>query len=157
VAVLYEGRQIYFGPKDHAKAYFTALGYHCPDRQTTADFLTSVTSPAERVVRPGFERKVPRTPDEFAEAWRRSNARAQLLREMDAFEDEFPLSSDQVNKLHVARNAQHSSLALVLRFPSPGPIPLADALLQEERVSLHGVGADPDRALRDERRAETSR
>jgi hypothetical protein len=36
------------------------------ERQTTADFLTSLTSPAERIVKPGFENMVPRTPDEFA-------------------------------------------------------------------------------------------
>ncbi|KAK4242765.1 ABC-2 type transporter-domain-containing protein [Achaetomium macrosporum] len=110
IVAMYQASQPAY--KDDAKAYFTGLGYHCPDRQTTADFLTSVTSPAERVVRPGFERRVPRTPDEFAEAWRRSEARARLLREMDAFEREFPLGSeDQVEKLHSARKAQQTSLA----------------------------------------------
>ncbi len=66
VTVLYEGRQIYFGPTETAKEYFTNMGFHCPERQTTPDFLTSLTNAQERVVRPGFENKVPRTPDEFA-------------------------------------------------------------------------------------------
>lgn len=43
--VLYEGRQIYFGPVDRAKAYFENMGWACPQRQTTGDFLTSVTNP----------------------------------------------------------------------------------------------------------------
>lgn len=36
------------------------MGYECPQRQTTADFLTSLTNPAERVVRPGHENRVPK-------------------------------------------------------------------------------------------------
>ena len=40
VCVLYEGRQIYFGDKEAAKTFFINLGFECPDRQTTADFLT---------------------------------------------------------------------------------------------------------------------
>lgn len=40
--VLYEGRQIYFGPTDEAKEYFEQMGWYCPPRQTTGDFLTYV-------------------------------------------------------------------------------------------------------------------
>ncbi|KAI9876370.1 MAG: hypothetical protein M1830_006664 [Pleopsidium flavum] len=47
VTVLYEGRQIYFGRADSAKAYFIRLGFVCPGRATTGDFLTSLTNPAE--------------------------------------------------------------------------------------------------------------
>ncbi|KAG9770930.1 pleiotropic drug resistance protein, ABC superfamily, partial [Aureobasidium melanogenum] len=65
--LLYEGRQIYFGPASEAKAYFVNLGFECPSRQTTPDFLTSMTFPAERITRPGCH--PPRTPDEFAAAW----------------------------------------------------------------------------------------
>ena len=49
--VLYEGRQIYFGPASQAKRYFEKQGWFCPTRQTTGDFLTSVTNPQERVAR----------------------------------------------------------------------------------------------------------
>ena len=41
VVLLYEGRQIYFGRTTEAKEFFLELGYDCPRRQTTADFLTS--------------------------------------------------------------------------------------------------------------------
>lgn len=40
VTVLYEGRQIYFGRIHDAKKFFIDMGFECPDRQTTADFLT---------------------------------------------------------------------------------------------------------------------
>ncbi|KAK9388454.1 P-loop containing nucleoside triphosphate hydrolase protein [Lipomyces mesembrius] len=53
--VLYEGRQIYFGCANSAKDFFTSMGYYCPARQTTGDFLTSITNPSERQTREGFE------------------------------------------------------------------------------------------------------
>ncbi|CAG7943670.1 unnamed protein product [Penicillium salamii] len=86
VIVLYEGRQIYFGSAADARRFFTEMGFDCPDRQTTADFLTSLTSPTERVVCPGFEHCVPRTPDEFAERWKASLDRTKLLAEIKANE-----------------------------------------------------------------------
>ncbi|KAK7414106.1 Multidrug resistance protein [Neonectria punicea] len=57
VLVLYKGRQIFFGKATRAKEYFEELGFDCPEQQTTADFLTSMTSPSERIVRPGWEDK----------------------------------------------------------------------------------------------------
>lgn len=114
MAVLYEGRQIYFGPKDAAKKYFTDMGYHCPDRQTTADFLTSLTNPCERVTKSGYEKKVPRTPEEFAQAWRQSEMGAQILRDIAAFEEEYPMEIQQIQKLEAARKSQQSSLTYVL-------------------------------------------
>jgi ABC-type multidrug transport system ATPase subunit/ABC-type multidrug transport system permease subunit len=80
--VLYQGRQIYFGPADKARQYFIDMGYECPQRQTTGDFLTSVTNPSERKARPGFENRVPRTPDEFAAYWKKSDEHADLQKEI---------------------------------------------------------------------------
>lgn len=70
--MLYEGRQIYFGPASDAKAFFERQGWYCPTRQTTGDFLTSVTNPLERKAREGMEEKVPRTPEDFERYWRAS-------------------------------------------------------------------------------------
>ncbi|KAL8782450.1 MAG: hypothetical protein Q9213_005380 [Squamulea squamosa] len=91
VAVLYEGRQIYFGDIHAAKTFFVDLGFACPPRQTTADFLTSLTSPAERVVRKGFEGRTPSTPDEFAAVWQNSTDRARLFQEIQAFDSQYPI------------------------------------------------------------------
>ena len=84
--VLYEGRQIYFGPVGEAKAYFESMGWYCPPRQTTGDFLTSVTNPDERKARKGFEQKVPRTPDEFESYWKKSSNFASVLTEIEDHE-----------------------------------------------------------------------
>ncbi|KAL6404573.1 ATPase [Ilyonectria robusta] len=79
VLVLYQGRQIFFGKTGEAKAYFERLGFVCPEQQTTADFLTSMTNHQERIIRPGWENKTPRSPDEFAQAWKKSAHRQRLL------------------------------------------------------------------------------
>ena len=49
--------------------------------------LTSITSPAERIIKPGYERLVPRTPKEFYRYWRRSPERQALLEEIDEYLD----------------------------------------------------------------------
>ncbi|RMJ10740.1 hypothetical protein CDV36_009623 [Fusarium kuroshium] len=85
VLVLYEGRQIFFGLANEAQAYFEELGFKCPEQQTTADFLTSMTSPAERLIRPGFNGKVPVTADDFAQCWKDSAARARLSIEIEDY------------------------------------------------------------------------
>lgn len=105
VAVLYEGRQIYFGNIHAAKGFFINMGFECPARQTTADFLTSITNPAERIVRPGFEGRTPFTPEEFAAAWEKSDDRAQLLKEIDEFNAQYPVGGEHLEKFKESRRA----------------------------------------------------
>lgn len=49
-----------------------------------------MTSPRERVVRRGFETKVPKTPDEFADRWIRSKERQALLDEIEEYQRKHP-------------------------------------------------------------------
>ncbi|KAL4866663.1 hypothetical protein BDV12DRAFT_187304 [Aspergillus spectabilis] len=106
--VLYEGRQIYFGSTKDAKRFFVDMGFECPERQTTADFLTSLTSSLERLVRPGYEDRVPRTPDEFAAAWKRSDEHAKLMVEIEEYERQYPIGGPSYNAFLDARKAMHS-------------------------------------------------
>lgn len=108
VTLLYEGRQIYFGPTDEAKDFFTNLGFQCPERQTTADFLTSLTSPAERVVKDGYEKTVPRTPDEFVLAWKNSVAYRKLQKEIADYDGQYPLDGEALQKFVNSRKAMQS-------------------------------------------------
>jgi ABC-type multidrug transport system permease subunit/ABC-type multidrug transport system ATPase subunit len=116
VTVLYEGRQIYFGRTTEAKEFFTNMGFECPERQTTADFLTSLTSPAERIVKKGFENLVPRTPDEFAAAWKNSKDYKELLREIEEFDKTYPIGGESLQKFVDSRRAMQ---AKNLRIRSP--------------------------------------
>lgn len=90
VTVLYEGRQIYFGPCKDAVEYFTTMGWYHPPRQTAGDFLTAITNPSERQVRDGMENQVPRTADDFAEYWKKSPQYAYLQEEISQHHQDFP-------------------------------------------------------------------
>ena len=106
--VLYEGRQIYFGPCDEAKQYFIDMGWECPARQTTGDFLTSVTNPSERRVREGYEGKVPRTPDEFEKYWKESPQCKALKQETNDHEEEFPMGGRTLDAFHESRKGMQA-------------------------------------------------
>lgn len=124
MAVVYEGRQIYFVPVDYARTYFTDLEYICLDRQTTADFLTSLTSPAERVIRPGFESRVPRTPDEFVQVWKKSDTFKKMMQEISDFEETYPEGGETVQSFQVSRQAEKASL---MYNPPPFPTDFVQA------------------------------
>ncbi|ORX90944.1 putative ABC transporter [Basidiobolus meristosporus CBS 931.73] len=125
VTVLYEGRQIYFGRTDEAREFFTTMGFECPERQTTADFLTSLTSPSERIIKPGFEGQVPNTPDEFAAAWKKSKAYAKLMREIEEYEQAYPIGGESVGKFIESRKAMQAKSQ---RVKSPYTISVGDQI-----------------------------
>ncbi|KAL4747049.1 hypothetical protein BDW72DRAFT_209891 [Aspergillus terricola var. indicus] len=95
VTVLYEGRMIFFGPTRTAKGFFERMGWVCPARQTTGDFLTSITNPLERKARAGMEDIVPKTPEDFETYWRQSPEYKTLLGEMAEFETQHPAGNDE--------------------------------------------------------------
>ncbi|KAF2430765.1 pleiotropic drug resistance protein, ABC superfamily [Tothia fuscella] len=107
--VLYEGREIYFGPADQAKAFFEEQGWYCPPRQTTGDFLTAVTNPLERKARDGMEDKVPRTPDDFEAYWQNSQAARSNEIEIAQHEKDFPLGGRVVEELRQQKNEAQAS------------------------------------------------
>ena len=110
VVVLYEGYQIFFGKADKAKEYFVKMGYKCPQRQTMADFLTSLTNPTEREPLSGYENKVPRTPKEFEAYWKQSPEYSALIQDMDSYLIECEKLNTKKNyqKSHVARQSEHT-------------------------------------------------
>jgi len=109
--VLYEGRQIYFGSAKMARKYFIDMGWKCPARQTTGDFLTSVTNPDERRVRPGYEQMVPHTPQDFEQYWLKSEAFRTCQKEIELYEQEFPSEGPVVKEfydVHRIRQVKHT-------------------------------------------------
>lgn len=106
--VLYEGRQIYFGRADEARQYFIDLGFHCPARATTPDFLTSMTSPQERIVRAGFEGRAPNTPDDFARAWKESEHYRRLQAEIEEYKVAHPLNGPDAEVFRASKQAQQA-------------------------------------------------
>ncbi|KAI1461133.1 ABC-2 type transporter [Annulohypoxylon moriforme] len=86
VLLIDQGQCLYYGPSDRAKQYFQDLGFDCPERWTTADFLTSVTDPHERSVRSGWEDRIPRSAQDFAEVYRKSDAYQLNLEDIKDYE-----------------------------------------------------------------------
>ncbi|CAK7891667.1 pleiotropic ABC efflux transporter of multiple drugs Cdr1p [[Candida] anglica] len=111
VCVLYEGYQIFYGKADTAKEFFMNMGYDCPQRQTTADFLTSVTNPSERIVRPGYEKIIPRTPKEFEAYWRKSSEYTALIADIEEYFKtcEAKNAKEVYHEAHVAKQSKHLS------------------------------------------------
>lgn len=85
VTVVYLGKQIYWGSAVTAKAYFENMGYECPQRMTTPEFLTSITDPNGRFTKPGFEGKVPQSSEEFEQYWLNSPEYQHLLSEYETY------------------------------------------------------------------------
>ena len=88
VVLMDEGKCLYYGPTEQAAEYFEDLGFQRPQRWTTADFLTSVTDEHERQVREGYEDRIPRSPQQFEDAFRRSKAYERNLQDIESLEQQ---------------------------------------------------------------------
>lgn len=88
VILIEEGKCAYFGPTQEAKAYFERLGFECPPRWTTPDFLTSVSDPHARRVKSGWESRIPRTGQDFQRIYRASEVHDETMADIDDFEKE---------------------------------------------------------------------
>lgn len=86
VLVIDQGRMVFQGPANEAKQYFIDLGLYCADRETTADFLTSVTDPIQRVFREGYEAQAPKTAEEFERAFKNSANYKKVLADVEDYE-----------------------------------------------------------------------
>ncbi|KAG1138899.1 hypothetical protein G6F38_010219 [Rhizopus arrhizus] len=86
VMVLDEGRCIYFGPTATAKPYFEEMGFYCPDRKSTPDFLTGLCNMNEREYREGYKNKVPVNSVQFEKAYKESAVYSEMMRERDEYE-----------------------------------------------------------------------
>lgn len=91
VLVLDEGKQIYYGPMTQARPFMETLGFICDDSANVADFLTGVTVPTERRIRPEMEMQFPRTADAIRERYQATDIRKDMESEYS-----FP-SSDIAN------------------------------------------------------------
>ncbi|KAJ0272983.1 hypothetical protein COL922a_014615, partial [Colletotrichum nupharicola] len=71
-----------------------------------------MTSPKERVVQPGFEHQVPKTPDQFAARWKASPERARLVQAIHSYNDRYA-DGQQLEAFKQSRRAQQAKLQRV--------------------------------------------
>ncbi|KAF4956228.1 hypothetical protein FSARC_11627 [Fusarium sarcochroum] len=88
VLLIDQGRMLYQGPIKNAEAYFHALGYHRLPRQTLSDFLTSVASSDEDIIRKDAKDSVPRGAENLERAFRESKAFQDVQDEIRLYETE---------------------------------------------------------------------
>jgi ABC-type multidrug transport system ATPase subunit len=93
VLLLDEGRCIYFGPVGQARQYFEDLGFYCPPRKSTPDFLTGLCNPLEREIKSGFESSAPSNAIAFEQRFKESKIYSTMMAELDAYEQQ--LATDQ--------------------------------------------------------------
>ncbi|KYR00643.1 ABC transporter G family protein [Tieghemostelium lacteum] len=104
VLILEKGRCIYFGPIHHAKQYFMDLGFDCEPRKSTPDFLTGVTNPQERLVKPGFEDRVPQTSEDFEKCWKESKYYHEQLQLQADYEKQVEVQQPSIDFIHQFRH-----------------------------------------------------
>jgi len=111
VCVIYDGRMVYYGPASLARQYFIDMGYEPANRQTTPDFLVAVTDPKARIIREGYESRVPRTADEFAECYLRSYVGLVNQGDMDAYLNDFVGKPQNALAYRESAWAEHATTA----------------------------------------------
>lgn len=82
VLVIDEGKQIFYGPRSEARPFMESFGFVCDDGANVSDFLTGVTVPSERKIRPGWETRFPRNGSELRDAYYASQTKPAMDQEL---------------------------------------------------------------------------
>ncbi|KAK9785219.1 putative ABC-2 type transporter [Seiridium cardinale] len=98
VLVLDGGKEIYYGPMTQARPFMEELGFIYQDGANVADFLTGVTVPTERQIRPGFENTFPRDAETLEAKYEESQIHAEMIAEYD-----FPTTEEANEKTKLFR------------------------------------------------------
>lgn len=106
VLLLDEGYCIYYGPTSGAKQYFEDLGFYCPPRKSTPDFLTGLCNPIEREFLPGFEDSAPKYATDFQERYRDSQICKSMNDDIKDYE-QVVLNEGHANKFAEAIREEH--------------------------------------------------
>lgn len=73
------------------------MGFVCSEQTTTGDFLTSITNPIARIVQPNSQACSLRSAQDFADVWKASMERSQVLEDIRKYNDRFPLGLHQTD------------------------------------------------------------
>ncbi|KAF9526334.1 pleiotropic drug resistance ABC transporter [Crepidotus variabilis] len=132
VCLIYEGRMAYYGPASQARQYFINLGYEPANRQTTPDFLVSVTDPNARIPRQVMHAP-PRSAVEFADYFRASNFGQRNKEEITSMRDDLRDRKEGVEAYQSSAEAEHTKMA---RAQSPY---IQSILVQSQEVVIRQV------------------
>ena len=111
VCLIYEGRMVYFGPIHLARQYFIDMGYVPANRQTTPDFLVSVTDPLGRTTKEdnsGSHHPIPQTSLEFEEYYKNSEIMKMNLEDIRSYKVENVDKPDRKVAYKESAKAEHA-------------------------------------------------
>ncbi|KAH7067890.1 ABC-2 type transporter-domain-containing protein [Paraphoma chrysanthemicola] len=127
VLVLDEGKQIYYGPREEARPFMESLGFVCREGANVADFLTGVTVPSEREIRPDFETRFPRTNIELHQIYQQSDIKTLMDRELG-----YPFTEEAKTNTRLFEEAIHKDKSPHLQKSSPMTV----SFMQQVRASV---------------------
>ncbi|KAI9007573.1 ABC-2 type transporter-domain-containing protein [Phycomyces nitens] len=110
IILLDDGYCLYFGPVEQAKPYFEKMGFFCPPRKSTPDFLTGICNPLEREFQPGFENSVPQFAHQFQERYLSSSIYRSMMAELDDYEKVLQ-ADNQADVFKQAMDEEHQKRA----------------------------------------------
>ncbi|KAL2129334.1 hypothetical protein VTI74DRAFT_7926 [Chaetomium olivicolor] len=133
VLVLDGGEQIYYGRMKEARLFMEELGFVCQEGANVADFLTGVTVPMERNIRPGYEAIFPRTADALKAEYENSR----IFHDMRA-EYDYPASEDARENTRLFRQAvaaeKHSQLPSSSPLTASFPMQVKTCVLRQYQI-----------------------
>ncbi|KAJ9144065.1 ABC-2 type transporter [Pleurostoma richardsiae] len=114
VLVLDGGKEVFYGPRTEARPFMENLGFVCRDGANVADFLTGVTVPTERKIRPECERTFPRTAQALLDEYEKTDIYTRMIAE-------YSYPSTQEAEENTKAFSQTVSTEKYHRLPSSSP------------------------------------
>jgi ATP-binding cassette subfamily G (WHITE) protein 2 (SNQ2) len=148
VCLIYQGKMAYYGPANLARQYFIDMGYEPGNRQTTADFLVSVTDPNARIIRSGAEPTVPRTANEFFSYYQHSNISQINRDDIESYRREFIDTPKGATEYMASFQAEHAT-TMSKKSPYLISIPMQIKAVMTRRFQIlkGGIAAEVTNAL----------
>ncbi|KAF7560407.1 hypothetical protein G7046_g3742 [Stylonectria norvegica] len=83
VLVLDEGHEIYYGPMKEARPFMENLGFVCQHGSNVADYLTGITVPTEREIRPEMRHSFPKNAETLRAEYEKSRIYERMITQYD--------------------------------------------------------------------------
>lgn len=132
VTVIAEGHLLYYGRRTEAQPYFEALGFQYIDGSNVADYLTTVTSPTERLIIPGYEDTIPSTAIEIAAIYANSDVARKMAAELAAHrENDYTNAQNTHDTFDAVRRSKRKGAIKRWPFMTSFPSQIKAALIRE--------------------------
>ena len=143
---------VFFGKASDAKQYFIDLGFATVPRQTTPDFLVSVTTDQRKFGEGVDQRSVPKTASELANAFAKSELGQRNVEDVERYRSEF-VSSERRDRFvsdaraEKAKHVRNKSPYVVSYFACVARCRIGADATQASRLLLQAPRPAADRRL----------